>query len=162
MITMKKYFFVFLLVIVFGTKLSAQNKEERKMIVAAVMENDRKLEEFFKASNADSIAELFSPNCNLIAEYSKQIEKREEVAAFYKQVFKSGISYADFELEAEEHKVYDDLVLEFGVNTIKFSKGGGKTTTTEKLNYMLVWKKSKTGTYQIRAAMWNSVRNPCE
>jgi hypothetical protein len=28
-------------------------------------------------------------------------------------------------------------------------------------NYMLVWKQSKNGPYQIRAAMWNLKKNPC-
>lgn len=139
-----------------------QKKEEKKLIVETILENDSRLEEFFMQSKADSIAGMFSPNSHLIVEYEGLIEKREEIEKHYQGAFKSGIKYTEFKLEAEEHKVYDDLVLEIGKNQIKYTIGKEGKVLSQRYNYMLVWKKSKTGNFQIRAATWNPLENPCE
>lgn len=158
---MKKFLLVLTLVF-FAVSVFSQNKEERKMITDTILENDSRLEEFFRQSRADSIAGMFSPNSHLLAEYHEIVEKREMIEKYYKDFFKSGVTYKEFKLEAEEHKVYDDLVLEIGENSVKYTKDDDGKVYSEKYNYMLVWKKSKEGNYHIRTAMWNSTGNPCK
>jgi ketosteroid isomerase-like protein len=159
---MKKNLLVSLLCIFCAVSVFAQNKEEKKLIIETILKNDSRVEEFFKLGKADSIAEIFSPNSHLMAEFEKLIEKRESIEKHYAALFKSGVKYSEFKLEAEEHKVYDDLVLEIGENNVKYTKGSDSKVISGKYNYMLVWKKSKSGRYQIRAAMWNSIEDPCK
>lgn len=140
----------------------AQSKEEKKLIIETILSNGNKLEVFFEEGKADSIAGMFSPNSHLIVENHKIQEKREEIENHFIKLFKSGIDYSDFEFEAEEHKVYDDLVLEIGENIVKYTQGRDSKPISKKYNYMLVWKKSKGGKYQIRAATWSSIEDPCK
>lgn len=157
---MKKNIIIVFLALLGAINLVAQNKEERKLIIEIILENDTKLEDFFKLGKSDSIANMFSPNSHLLAEYTNMLEKREEIEKHFKSLFRKGVKYSEFKLEAEEHKVYDDLVLEIGENIVKYSKGDDDKKYSEKYNYMLVWKKSKSGIYQIRAAMWNTPEKP--
>ena len=150
------------ILILSALSVAAQSKEEKKIILETIQNNGNRLAKFFTEGNADSIAGMFSPNSHLIAENHKMNEKREEIVKYYTALFKSGISYSSFEFEAEELKVYDDLVLEIGENLVKYKKGKDTKTSSKTYNYMLVWKKSKGGKYQIRAAMWNSVEDPCK
>ena len=159
---MKKNIFVLALGILCTISVYSQSKEEKKIIIETIVENDTKLAEFFKSGRFDSIAGMFSPNSQLIVEHRSILEKRENIEEYYQTLFKSGVTFTKFSLQAIEHKVYNDLVLELGVNQIKYSEGNTGEFQSEKLNYMLVWKRSKTGKYQIRAAMWNSIENPCE
>lgn len=159
---MKKSLIVSILCIFYTFSVFAQNKEERELIEKTILENDNRLEEFFKLSNVDSIVGMFSPNSHFMPEYQKILEKRDAIEEYFTKHFKSGIKYSEFKLKAEEHKVYDDLVLEVGENIVKYTKGSEGKQNTEKYNYMLIWKRSKKGKYQIRAAMWNSVEKPCE
>lgn len=159
---MKKNLSVSLLWILCAISVFSQSKEEKKIIIETIIENDNKLEGFFKQGKADSIAALFSPNSHLIVEYKNALEKREVINEYYNKLFKSGIDYSEFALEAVEYKVYDELVLEIGQNKVKYSKVSDGKAYSKKYNYILVWKKSRDGKYQIRAAMWNSAENPCE
>lgn len=142
--------------------LYSQNKEEKKLIIETINQQDRKLEIFYKNSQVDSIAGLFSPNCHLARESNEIIEGRENVKALYNKDFKSGIKYVSCKFEAVEHKVYDDLVLEIGTNTIEYARGPNKILYRDLYNYMFIWKKSKAGKYHIRAAFWNYQKNPCK
>ena len=150
--------FAFILIAV---SAAAQNKEEKKLILASIEQQDQKLATFYKKSQADSIAGLFSPNCHLVREFNSIIEGRENVLALYNKDFKAGIKYVSCKFDVVENKVYDDLVLEIGVNTLEYTKGPDKALYRNSYNYMFVWKKSKEGKYQIRSAMWNLLKNPC-
>lgn len=161
-LSMKKELLVFILSTLCTISVFTQSKEEKKLIIETIIENDRKLEDFFQKGRADSIAGMFSQNSHLIAEYQNLVEKREEIEKHFNKLFKSGKAYSTFKLEAEEHKVYDDLVLEIGENMVKYTMDDESKTHSEKLNYILIWKKSKSGKYQIRAAMWNLTEDPCK
>ncbi len=150
--------FAFILIAV---SAAAQNKEEKKLIIATIERQDQKLATFYKNSQADSIAELFSPNCHFVREFGNIEEGRENVLALYNKDFKAGVKYVSCKFDVVEHKVYDDLVLEIGVNTIEYTKGPDKALYRNSYNYMFVWKKSKEDKYQIRSAIWNSPKNPC-
>jgi hypothetical protein len=139
----------------------AQNKEEKDIIVKQIQKNDRKLETFFEKGMTDSIAGIFSPNCHMASEYGVMLESRDKVKDFYFSEKKAGKKIIDYTLAALEHKIYDDIVLEVGTNTVKYSIGTDKRLYTTEYNYMLVWKRAKDGSYQIRAAMWNLTKNPC-
>ncbi len=141
--------------------LVAQTSEEKDQIIKQIQEKDRKLETFIKQGKTDSIAALFSPNCHLAGEYGDLIESREKVKEYYSKEKSSGKKISSYSLTAEEHKVYDDVVLEIGTNTVKYTIGADKKLYITEYNYMLVWKQSKNGPYQIRAAMWNLKKNPC-
>jgi hypothetical protein len=158
---MKKSILSLFILMVVVQLLSAQNKAEKELIVKQVQENDRKLETFFKKGMTDSIAGLFSSNCHLATEFGAMVESRDKVKDLYLNDKKTGKKFTDYVLDASEHKVYEDVVLEVGTNTVKYSIGADKRLFTTQYNYMLVWKKSKSGNYQIRAAMWNLTKNPC-
>lgn len=158
---MKKTLFFQFLFISITVAVLAQNKEERSLIIETINTQDQKFIAFYKNSQADSLAGLFSPNCHVAREFGTIIEGRENVQSLYKNDFKSGIKVVDFSFNVLEQKVYDDLVLEIGTNNIAYTKGPNKILYKETYNYMFVWKKSKSGNYQIRSAIWNSTKNPC-
>jgi len=141
--------------------LFAQSKEEKELYVKQVQNIDRKMESFIKKGMIDSVAGLFSPNCHMAGEYGTIVEDREKVQEIFNTDKKAGKKYTEYTLNAFEHKVYDDIVLEIGTNTVRYSIGMDKRLYTTEYNYMLVWKRSKEGKYQIRAAMWNLTKNPC-
>ena len=149
-------------VLLVAVTATAQNKEEKKIIRDQIQENHKLLEEYFKNSNADSIAGLFSPNCHFAMEFQEMIESREDVLSHFKNDFKSGTKVSGSNLEPEEIKIYDDIVLEMGIHTLEYTKLPDKKLHISKYNYMFVWKKSKSGRYHIRAAIWNSKKNPCK
>ena len=159
---MKKKFILAWIFILCGMIVLAQNKEEKKLIIETVGQLDQKFVTFYKNSQADSLASLFSPNCHVAREYSTIVEGRENVLAMYNKDFKSGVKISSCKFEVLEQKVYDDIVLEIGTNIIEYTKGPDKILFREAYNYMFVWKKSKEGKYQIRSAMWNSMKNPCK
>ena len=143
------------------TTISAQNKQEKEMILAHIQQMDQKMVSFYKSSQADSLASLFSPNCHVAREFSPIIEGRENVQGMYNKDFIGGIKITSCRFDVQEQKIYDDLVLEIGINTIEYTKGPNKILFRDSYNYMFVWKKSKSGKYQIRSAFWNSAKNPC-
>ena len=143
------------------TAISAQNKQEKEMILSDIQQMDQKLVNFYKNSQADSLASIFSPNCHFAREFSPIIEGRENVRDMYSKDFKGGVKVTSCKFDVQEQKVYDDLVLEIGTNTIEYTKGPNKILFRDSYNYMFIWKKSKSGKYQIRSAFWNSAKNPC-
>lgn len=159
---MKKKLILSWVFILCGMAIFAQNKEEKKLIIATIVQQNQKFVTFYKNSQVDSLASLFSPNCHVAREFSDIIEGRENVLAMYNKDFKSGVKISSCKFEVLEQKVYDDLVLEIGTNTIEYTKGPDKILYRESFNYMFVWKKSKEGKYQIRSAIWNSMKNPCK
>jgi len=142
--------------------LKEKQEEEKKeqMIIETVSANSKRLETFYKKSMADSVASMFSSNCHMIREYSEIIESRDLVQQEFKKEFKSDKKISGCKFEPFEVKVYKDIVLEIGINTIEFSKPPDKKLYSEKYNYMFVWKESKSGKYQIRSAMWNYLKKP--
>jgi hypothetical protein len=152
-----------LIFLIFGllAGVFAQTDDEKKLLINKIQINDDKLELFIKKGMTDSIAELFSPNCHFANEFGTILESRESVKNFYVNDKKSGRKYIDYSLDVIEHKVYDEVILEVGTNTVKYSIGADKRLYTTQYNYMLVWKKSKNDDFQIRAAMWNLIKNPC-
>jgi hypothetical protein len=141
--------------------VAAQTDEEKALITKQVQLNDRKLETFIEKGMTDSIANQFSPNCHLVTEFGSIMESRDKVKDFYLSEKKAGKKFVEYSLTATEHKVYSEVVLEVGTNTVKYSIGTDKKLYTTQYNYMLVWKQSKSGNFQIRAAMWNLPKNPC-
>lgn len=141
--------------------IDAQTNEEKNLIIKQIQQKDRKLETFITKGMTDSTANMFSPNCHFAPEYAGIIEGRDEVRAFYAREKKGGKKFVGYSLKAIEHKVYDDVVLEVGTNSIKYSVGANPKVYTAQYNYMLVWKQSKSGKFQIRAAIWNQPKNPC-
>jgi ketosteroid isomerase-like protein len=139
----------------------SQTKEEKALIVESIKGLDQKLAMFYKTSQPDSIVNLFSPNCHYAREFNQIVEGRENVLAIYNKDFKSGMKVVSCKFNVIEHKVYDDLVMEIGTQTLEYSIGPDKRLHKDEFNYMLIWKKSKDGKYQIRSAFWNSIKNPC-
>jgi ketosteroid isomerase-like protein len=158
---MKSYFLSALLLIGFAISLSAQNKQEKELIIKQIQDGDRKFESFMKKGMTDSIANMFSSKCKVATEFGAMIEDREAVGSYFINEKKAGRKYSDYSLKSIDQKVYGDVVVEMGTNVIKYSMGADKRLYTSEYNYMLVWKKSKNGPYQIKAAMWNLVKNPC-
>lgn len=150
------------IVLLISLTATAQNKEERKIIRDQIEVNHKLLEEYFKKSNADSLAGMFSPNCHFIMEYQEMVESREDVLSYFKEDFGSGKKVSGFTLDSDEIKIYDDIVLEMGLQTIEYTQLPDKKLHISKYNYMFVWKKSKSDRYRLRAAMWNSAKNPCK
>jgi ketosteroid isomerase-like protein len=157
----KRIFFILLVAISVST-LMAQNKEEKELILEQVKLKSGKLSEFMKSSLSDSIASIFSPNCHFIPEHDVIYESRDEVLEHFTGQFKEGMKISKYALESTEFKVYDDIVLEIGVNEIHYTMLPEKKLYKAKYNYMFVWKSSKKGNYRIRAAIWNMPVNPCE
>ena len=149
-------------VLLISLTATAQNKEERKIIRDQIDANHKLLEEYFKKSNADSLAGMFSPNCHFAMEFQAMAESREEVLNYFKKDFGSGKKVSGFKIEPDEIKIYDDIVLEMGVQTFEYTQLPDKKLNVSKYNYMFVWKKSKSDRYHLRAAMWNSGKNPCK
>ena len=139
----------------------AQNKEEKKLIIDQVQMNGKKLSGFMKASLADSVANTFSPNCHYVPEFGGVFESRDKVGELIKKEFEKGKRISRYELEAIQYKVYDDIVLEVGKNRVQYTNLPDKKLIVTEYNYMFVWKKSKSGKYQIRAAIWNLPESPC-
>ncbi len=157
---MKKKLILQVAFIILTVAVFAQNKEEKKLIIETIEQQDQKFTTFYKNSQADSLAGLFSPNCHVAREFNNIVEGRENVLAMYNKDFKDGMKIVSCSFKVLEHKVYDDLVLEIGTNTIEYTKGPDKILFKDSYNYMFVWKKSKEGKYQIRSAMWNSMKKP--
>jgi hypothetical protein len=158
---MKKNYLLAFLLVSFSMGAFAQTKAEKEQIIKVIQGADRKFESFVKKGMTDSIAGLFSPNCTLAGEFGTLIEDREKVAGYYADEKKAGRKYTEFMLKPVDQKIYDDIVLEMGTNTVKYTIGADKRLYTAEYNYLLIWKRSKNGPYQIRAAMWNLSKNPC-
>jgi ketosteroid isomerase-like protein len=141
--------------------LNAQKKEQKDLIISQIQNNDRRLEVFMEKGTTDSIVAMFSPNCHLVNEFGTIVENKDKVKDYYTGEKKAGKKLIDYTLKPTDQKVYDDIVLEIGTNTVKYSIGAEKRLFVTEYNYMLVWKKSKSGSYQIRAAMWNLTKDPC-
>lgn len=156
----RKLFFIMVFMAITGS-VFAQTKEEKTLIIDTIKQQDQKLATFYKNSQADSIAGLFSPNCHIAREYSEIVEGRENVLALYNKDFKGGKKIVSCKFNVIEHKVYDQLVMEIGTQTLEYTIGPDKRLYRDQYNYMLIWKKSKEGKYQIRSAFWNSMKNPC-
>jgi ketosteroid isomerase-like protein len=139
----------------------AQKAEEKEGIIKKIKDQNQKLALFYKNMQADSIAGLFSPNCHIAREFENIAEGRDQVLALYKKDFKSGTKITNSKFEVIEHKVYDDVVMEIGKHTLEYTTGTDKTVRKTQQNYIFLWKESKSGKYQIRAAFWNSAKNPC-
>jgi ketosteroid isomerase-like protein len=65
-------------------------------------------------------------------------------------------------LTSEDIKIYNDMVLEVGVMTIKYNNPSTSANTTEKLNYSILWKKSSDGKYRIRSEIRSPMNYPCK
>ena len=113
---------------------------------------------FWEKSMVDSITDLYTSNCYYIPEFGEMLDSREAVNKKLKIDFKSGLKVLQFTQVPSDHKVYDDLVIEVGVRTIKYSAKTGQAPVTEKYNYQIIWKKTSKGEYKIRSEIWNSVR----
>lgn len=157
----KKILFTGLLLLAF-LSVFAQNKEEKKIIYSRIELKRTLLESYFENAVTDSIAAMFTPNCHLAMEFGEIIESREKVRKYYKSDFKSGKKISSYKLKVKEVKVYDDIVVELGTNSIEYAILPDKKLYREKYNYMFVWKRSKKDKYRLRAAIWNSSENPCE
>ncbi len=158
---MKRLFVLSICFFLGSTILFAQSKDEKAIIIKDIQEKDKQLELFFQDGLVDSIVKLFSPNCHYIPEYRKIIEGRDEVAKSFSSEFKTGLKIIDMKLNPIEHKVYGDIVLELGTCNIKYTTKSNPSPESKKFNYLINWKASKKGNYRIRAAMWNSVKTPC-
>ena len=158
---MKKRIFLVFSLLTVAVALFSQNSEEKAVIIQTIKEQDQKLAAFYKKSQSDSIAEMFSPNCHIAREFSEIVEGRENVLALYKKDFKDGMKVVSCKFNVLEHKVYDEIVMEIGTHTLEYTQGPDKKLYRKEYNYLLIWKKSKEGKYQIRSAFWNSMKNPC-
>ena len=104
----------------------------------------------------------FRCHCSGAWEFEEMVESRENVLDYFKDDFGSGKKVSGFSLDPDEIKIYDDIVLEMGVHTLEYTQLPDKKLHVRKYNYMFVWKKSKSGRYRLRAAIWNSEKNPCK
>jgi len=157
---MKRFVLVSVFFLLGHVMLHAQNKEEKQLIVKEIQSKDKKLESFVLQNLADSIAQLFTPNCHLMPEFGEIIEGRDEVDKYLTSSMKSGVKISSFKLNPLELKVYGDLVLEIGTFEMKYTASSGATESKARYNYQITWKTSKKGNYRIRFATWNSPKAP--
>ena len=99
---------VLLLVVLFyGFSLThAQKKGDKEMIIQQIQANDRKFETFMEKGMADSIAAMFSPNCQLADEFGVLVEDKAKVKDYFVGEKKAGKKYMDYTLKPNEQKVY--------------------------------------------------------
>ncbi len=156
-------FILFIAGIIIGfATLFAQTKDEKAIIVKTILEKEKQFEVYLLQGLVDSIDNYFSPNCHFIPEYGEIIEGRDAVSELFSSKFKSGLKIIDMKLNPVEHKVYGDIVLEVGTCIVKYISQSGSESMSKKYNYLLNWKASKKDNYRIRAATWNSVKDPCK
>ncbi len=142
--------------------LFAQQTDEKELILKKVQDKGKQLQLFFQQGEIDSIAQIFSPNCHVIPEYGEIVEGREAVTKFFSIKFKSGLKITDIKMDPVEQRVYNDIVIELGTCTVKYSTKANPAPITGKFNYLLNWKASKKENYRIRAVSWNSIQFPCK
>lgn len=140
----------------------SQKKEEKKIIYRQLEIKRDRLDTYFQKSMADSIAEMFSPNCRMAMEYDTLVEDREGVSAYLKNDFLKGKEILQFRCIPEEKKIYDEIIIEMGVCLVEYTRPIEKKLYKKKMNYLFVWKKADDNVYRIRAAMWNSSSFPCK
>lgn len=127
-----------------------------------VLDNEKKLVDFFKKSMIDSIANLYSTNCYYAHEFMTRLESRDEVKKKLKDDFGKGFKVLDLTFSSDDMKSYSDVIMETGILTIKYIVPVTKVTVTKKYNYNLVWKESADKKYRIRSEIWTPVENPCK
>ena len=152
---MKKNILILPLLLVGVISVHAQKKEEKKLIVETIEQNDQKLKIFWERSMVDSLVDLYTSNSYYIPEYGEMLDSKENIEKKLKAEFKGGLKVLQYNMVPTDHKVYDDLVIEVGVRTIKYTTGENKVPVTEKYNYQIIWKKTSGGKYKIRSEMWN-------
>jgi ketosteroid isomerase-like protein len=143
-----------------------QKKEDKKevktLIEKQIQVNIQKLVKFSIKANVDSLADLYSPSCYFIKEYGKRIEGRDELQKKFNGDFKSGLKITEMNFSSDDLKIYDDMVLEIGILTVKFASSAGSANTIEKSNYLIIWKKSSDGKFRIRSEITSPLNNPCK
>jgi ketosteroid isomerase-like protein len=145
-----------------GINLQAQKKDNKLKIEQQIQDNDKKLALFYKKAMADSIAEMYSPNCYYIRDFSERLDNKDDVKKKLSTEFKAGLKVLDFSLAPDDHKIYGDVVLEVGILTMKYVDPKTKSTLTEKYNYSILWKESSDKKFRIRSEMWGLISNPCK
>jgi ketosteroid isomerase-like protein len=159
---MKKLILIFIVLLSGIVNLHAQKKEEKVKIEQQIQANDKKLALFYKKAMVDSIAEMYSPNCYFIRDFSGRIDTREEVKKKLNLDFKEGFKVIDFSLVPDDYKIFGDVVLEVGILTMKFIDPKTKATLTENYNITILWKESSDKKFRIRSEMWGRIANPCK
>ncbi len=158
---MKRY--GILLIASFMVMVTAAAKEKdpnADAVLDSVRVKGTLMERYLKAANTDSLQMLFSPNCHLLFPYHEIVESREQVKAYFDEQIRKGKAYRSFTLSPAEIKHYDDIILEIGTCQERFTLLPLKRLYIEEYHYNIVWKRSKSGSFNIRSAVFTPVTKP--
>jgi uncharacterized protein (TIGR02246 family) len=110
---------------------------------------DRAFEANFNRQDADGMARLYTQNGQLLPPGRDVVTGRDEVAAFWQEIFEMGIVNA--QLETVEVADHGKTAIEIG----RFTLSDADEQTVDHGTFLVVWKHD-AGEWKLHRDIWNS------
>jgi uncharacterized protein (TIGR02246 family) len=144
-----------------GTQEQAETMEQEEPVPVldmaqvrqAIEENNVKFGEAARAADAAALAGLYAEDAKLLPPNSEMILGREGVEAYFAGGFQMGIK--DIVLTTMEVMGMGDMVCEIGKAVVTVEPEG-MDAVQDIGKYVVIWKKSAEGVWQLYIDIWNS------
>jgi uncharacterized protein (TIGR02246 family) len=128
--------------------------EDMAQIRSAVDAGNLKFGEAVRKGDAAAIAALYSDDATILPPDSEMIQGKQAIQAFWDGGLNSGIK--DAVLTAVSVTAAGDYAFEIGKARLTIQPSGQEAMEQE-VKYVVVWKKSAMGSWQLHVDIWNSV-----
>lgn len=112
-----------------------------------IQRNNEVFAQAYNAGDAAGVAALYTEDAVILPPGAEMAEGREAIAEFWQGAIDSGMK--DLKLEAGDVEEQGDAVREIG----RFTATAGENSLSGK--YVVVWKKTGDGTWQLDTDIWN-------
>jgi uncharacterized protein (TIGR02246 family) len=146
---------VCLLVLPFVSLNGAPEKsEDVAQVRAAIEAGNLKFGEAVRKGDAAAIAALYSEDATVLPPDSEMVQGKQAIQAFWDGGLKSGIK--DAVLTTVSVAAAGDYAYEIGKAKLTIQPSG-QDVMEQAAKYVVVWKKSAAGSWQLHVDIWNSL-----
>lgn len=115
----------------------------------AIETTDRAFESNFNQHNAEGMARLYTEDGQLLPPGSDVVSGRDDIAAFWQQIFEMGVANAQLDtVEVEDH---GETAIEVG----QFTLSAADDQTIDHGTFVVIWK-NVDGEWKLHRDIWNS------
>jgi uncharacterized protein (TIGR02246 family) len=133
---------------VIGLTMPAAAEDVRE----AIDQTNARMVEAFKAGDAAAIAGMYTEDAKMLPPDATEVAGRDAIQQFWQGWLDDGLK--NLTLEASDVEADGDLAYEVGKFSIQ-APAANDAMTTATGNYLVVWKRSSGGDWQLHVDTWN-------
>lgn len=132
--------------------ISQAGEEVGKKIVAAIKAQNELYMNAFSRGDAKAVAKLHSENGSVLPPKRPRVHGRAAIESMLTHDFSQGM--AVLTLTTTDIQKAGELVYETGEHQVRTGQGEG-SDLLEQGNYLVIWKRSAAGVWQMHVDIWN-------